>query len=231
MNKSKPAQELIIDLLKEKAGTKQEVYITTLEIYQQFKKIVKEMHEKLTAEVAEFDNNIEIVYEDKGPFEVNLTFGGDILVLNMHTNVFTFDSDHFIHKSKYLQEDPQRAYCGIIRMYNFLKDSIKYKRANDVGYLIGRIFINNEKHFFVEGKRQLGFLYNDFENNEMTEENITAILESAIIYCLNFDLLTPPYNAASEMTVAEKLKESGISTLKTGKRLGFKFQADIDKLT
>ena len=36
--------------------------------------------------------------------------------------------------------------------------------SNDLGYLIGRIFINHENHFMVQGKRQLGFLYNDFIN-------------------------------------------------------------------
>ena len=230
MNDSKPAREIIVDLLKDKASTKQAVYITTLELFQTFKKVIKQLHDSLSKEMADIDKNIEISYEDKGPFEVILTFGGDIVVLNMHTNVFTFDSEHFIHKTPYVQEDRKRAYCGIIKIYNFLKDSIKYKRANDIGYMIGRIFVNSEKHFFVEGKRQLGFLYNDFENNELTKKNMMAIIESAIMYCLDFDLLTPPYNATSEMTVAEKLLQTGLTTLKTGKRLGFKFQADIDKV-
>ena len=38
-----------------------------------------------------------------------------------------------------------------------------------MGYCIGRIFINKENHYFVEGKRQLGFLYNDFMNSKMNK--------------------------------------------------------------
>ena len=44
-----------------------------------------------------------------------------------------------------------RTYCGVINMYNFLSDSFKYNRENDLGYLIGRMFINKE-NTFVEGK-------------------------------------------------------------------------------
>jgi len=225
-----PAKGKMIDLLKEKAGTKQDVYINTLEMFQKIKRKLKKIQKDLISEMAKIDKSVEINYEDKGSFEVNFTFGGDLLILTMHSNVFTFNQDHFIYKTKYVQEDNSRAYCGIINMYNFLKDSIKYKRSNDVGYLIGRIFINRELHFFVEGKRQLGFLYNDFNTNIFNDENMSAILESAIIYCLEFDLLTPPFNSASEMTVSEKLRQSGILSIKTGKRLGFKFQADQDKI-
>ena len=33
-------------------------------------------------------------------------------------------------------------FCGIINIYNFLSDSFKYNRESDLGYLVGRIFIN-----------------------------------------------------------------------------------------
>ena len=224
----KPALEIVLDLLKEKACTKQEVYTNTLEVFEEIKKRLKDTQVELLKKMSGIDNNIEFFYEEKGTFEANLTFGGDILVLTMHTNVFGFNDEHFVAKSKYVQEDFKRGYCGIISMYNFLKDSLKYKRINDVGYLIGRIFINKEKHFFMEGKRQLGFLYNDFENNILDENYIKAIIESAMIYCLDFDLLTPPYNSVNEMSVSEKIQQAGALSFKTGKRLGFKFQADGD---
>ena len=55
----------------------------------------------------------------------------------------------------------------MINIYNFLADSFKYNRLNDVGYLVGRVFLNKDLHYFVEGKRQLGFLYNDFVNDKL----------------------------------------------------------------
>ena len=56
----------------------------------------------------------------------------------------------------YPEENPNRGFCGLIHIYNFLNDSFKYNRVHDLGYLIGRIFINHENHFMVQGKRQLG---------------------------------------------------------------------------
>ena len=230
MSDTKPTMEIIVNLLNEKVSVKQDVYITKLEIFQKVKKILKEIHDDLYKKLKETKTELELLYEDKGPFEVDLTFGGDILVVSMHTNIFTFDEEHFLHRSNYVKEDPSRAYCGILKMYNFLKDSIKYKRNDDIGYLIGRIFVNKDEHFFVEGRRQLGFLYNDFETSKIDDNSVRKILESAIIYCLDFDLLTPPYNTVNEMTVSEKLRITGIGDLKTGKRLGFRFSAERDKM-
>ena len=82
----------------------------------------------------------------------------------MHSNVFEFDKNHGIWKISYVENNDMNSYCGIINIYNFLSDSFKYDRLDDLGYLIGRIFINKDNHYFVEGKRQLGFLYNDFGN-------------------------------------------------------------------
>ena len=67
----------------------------------------------------------------------------------MHTNTFSFDKSHQIWNSSYVKEDEYKAYCGVINVYNFLSDSFKYNRANDLGYMIGRLFINKEKHFFT----------------------------------------------------------------------------------
>jgi hypothetical protein len=91
--------------------------------------------------------------------------------------------------------------------------------------MIARIFINKDEYFFVEGKRQLGFLYNDF-NRSITEEDVRSIIESGILYSLDFDLYTPPYQEVQEISVDEVIEVSQINKMRTGKRLGFKFQAD-----
>ena len=102
-------------------------------------------------------------------------------------------------KQAYLSENENRGYCGIINIYNFLNDSFKYNRSNDLGYLVGRIFVNFENHFMVEGKRQLGFLYNDFINNVLDKDQLKSIIQSSIIYCLDFDLLVPNYDLIKEV--------------------------------
>jgi len=230
MEEPKTAREIILDLLKDKACSKQVIYKHTFTAFKSLKKNVKQIGQDLVKQMEKVNKDVKIVYEDRGTFECSLAFGGDLLIFTMHTNIFTFEDKHFIHKSKYVQEDKSRSYCGLIQMYNFLSDSLKYNRSDDVGYLIGRIFINQDKHFFVEGKRQLGFLYNDIDNMVLNQENLINIIESAIIYCINFDLLSPPYQAVQEMTVSDKIEQTGVLTVKTGKRLGFQFKADNDRI-
>jgi hypothetical protein len=62
----------------------------------------------------------------------------------------------------------------------------------------------------------------------MNKEFCGQILQSAIQYTLNFDLLIPPYNDVKEVSVQEFISTVDAMQLRTGKRLGFKFQADQD---
>jgi hypothetical protein len=114
----------------------------------------------------------------------------------------------------------------MISIYNFLADSFKYDRSNDIGYLIGRIFVNKDLSYFIEGKREIGLLYNHFGKEVLNEETARKIVESAIQYTINFDLLTPPYDSRKEVTVEEMKSLMSSLALRTGKRLGFRFQAD-----
>ncbi len=218
--------ELITEALKEKACLKQSVYNNTLQIFGEFKKamqlIVQEQREKIN----QIDQRVEVSYQASGDFEAQIKMGGDVLIFSMHTNVFNFDENHAVHNMKYVKDNPLNAYCGMINIYNFLADSFKYNRLNDLGYLIARIFVNRENHFFVEGKRQLGFLYNDFANAVINSVYVKAIIESAILYALEFDLLVPPYDEIKEISLGNKLQQSGSAIYKTGKRLGFHFKND-----
>ncbi len=94
----------------------------------------------------------------------------------MHSDAFIFPQNHLILKSSYTKQPEKKAFFGMISVYNFLTDSLKYKRANDIGVLIARVFINHENHFFVEGKKQLGFVFNDLEHDIFNEQRITDIL-------------------------------------------------------
>ncbi|HRS53157.1 MAG TPA: hypothetical protein P5250_00435, partial [Bacteroidales bacterium] len=114
-------------------------------------------------------------------------------------------------------------------MYNFLGDSIKYNRLDDLGYLVARIFINKEFHFCVEGKRQIGFMYNNFPYETIDTKSLKKILETAIIYCVDFDLLTPSFDEVKVVTVEAMTEQNLLNNLRTGKRLGFRYQADTEE--
>lgn len=229
MEKKTP-RELILMTLKEKSSMKQDVYANTVKAFDQMKITAKQTVAELSKSIASIDKRVVIEYREKGEFEFELRVAGDLLIFAMHTNIFEFDKSHSLWKSSYVREEPNRSFCGMINIYNFLNDSFKYSRVSDLGYVIGRIFVNKENHYFVEGKRQLGFLYNDFVHSVIDEDALKAVLESTILYCLNFDLFTPPFDAIKEISVQDMQSASESMQIKTGKRLGFRFQADNDAI-
>ena len=107
-----------------------------------------------------------------------------------------------------------------------MHDSFRYNRENDAGYLIARIFINKEGHYFVEGKRQKGTGINHFGTSIINAENWQKIVETAILYSLEFDLLVPPYDDVKIISMMQMNGEIMSSKMQTGKRLGFVYNAD-----
>lgn len=216
-------QETILQLIQEKSILKQDVYQLTTETFKELKKALQESIEEIKSKFGNQDPRVEFYYKNKGDLQAEIKVAGDILVFQMHTNVFQFDKTHSLWKSGYFQNNEANSYVGVINIYNFLSDSFKYNREQDLGYLIGRIFINREKHFMVQGKRQLGFLFQDMINSNLDETALKSIIESTILYTLNFDLFIPPYEAIQQLTVDDiQNMNHGISGA-TGKRLGFQF--------
>ena len=109
----------------------------------------------------------------------------------------------------------------MINIYNFLADTYKYNRLNDLGFLIARIFINKDNHFFVEGQGKLNFLYNDLLNNVISEEVLTDIIRTAMVYTIEFDLEVPPIQQVQAISYGQKLARHGNEEILTGKKLGF----------
>lgn len=223
-------REEIVSILKSRSVLKQDIFKVTKDAFQMLKDVLKEEVDLLKSEVGD-DDRIRLKYEDKGASEIQLFIGSDVVIFHQHTNVFKFDETNAVWKTSYLKNNPDLGFCGIINIYNFLADSYQYNRLNDLGYLIGRVFINKEDHFMVEGKGQLGFLYRDFMHSVFNEETIRAIVQKVIAYSLNFDLFTPPYDQVQEVSVFEMQQISSSSKLKTGKRLGFHFENQNDKIS
>ncbi|MFA5649259.1 MAG: hypothetical protein WC951_13270 [Bacteroidales bacterium] len=223
---TKSAQTLIVDTLVEKSGMKQKVYENTFETFNIIKSVLHELAIELNGDIKNTDKKIRLEYRDRGKFEAEIRIAGDILVFSMHTNVFKFDRDHNTWKLPYVKDNNLNAYCGVINVYNFLTDSFKYNRIDDLGYLIGRLFVNRENHYFVEGKRQMGFLYNNFGQAIINRDDVKRIIETSMLYTLEFDLLVPPYDMVKIATVAQMNSKIDSSKMQTGKRLGFKFNSD-----
>ncbi|MBP6979232.1 MAG: hypothetical protein PHD61_04125 [Bacteroidales bacterium] len=219
----------VFSSLIRKGALKQQVYRNTCQTFQEFKTIIREMAEDYARKTSRDKSIVPFEFTDKGEFQMELKFAGDVLLFVMHTNVFEFSRYHEVMKTPYVKEDTERSFCGVINIYNFLADSFKYNRINDLGYLIGRVFINKDMHYFIEGKREIGFLFNNFGNAVMNREAARQIIESSILYTINFDLLTPPFDAVKEVTVEEMRTALDSMLTRTGKRLGFRFQGDHEE--
>lgn len=225
---SDQSKEAIIELLRQKVILKQQVYEKTKDVFNSLRGLLSQLSSELAIKVKGLSGDMIVSYRDNGEFEAEFTIGDETLLFVIHSNIFTFDSTHSVWKSPYVQEDKDRAYCGKIFIYNFLADSFKYNRVNDLGYLIGRIFINKENHFFVEGMKQIGNLYNDFSSLVVNENVLYEIIEATVIFSMQFDPFTPPFEQQDQIRVGDVIDASLQSRIATGKRLGFKFKTDGD---
>jgi hypothetical protein len=219
-------RENLKDLVFNKSELKHNVFDITKETFELFRATTRELITLFQEQCAKEGKNVAFEFTDRGDFEFEVKFAGDILLFMMHTNVFEMPRDHQVMKSPYIREDTTRSYCGAIHIYNFLADSFAYQRDNDLGYMIGRVFVNKEKHYFIEGKRELGMLYTNFNTSVVNQDTVQGIVESAIEYTTNFDLLTPPFDEVKVVSVGEMKNNFEKKMLVTGKRLGFRFQAD-----
>lgn len=214
--------EDIIARLDGKAELKQQIYQKTVDAFNRLKSCSERVKAEVAPRVLESSPHVQVELNEKGEFEFHLKFSGDTIIFMMHTNVFAFPHGHRINKSSYVKEDSKRGYFGMIQIYNFLSDSLKYNRMNDVGFLLGRVYVNIEDHFYIEGKRQLGFLYGEIAQQSIADASLQKIIEQCMLYCLDFDLHAPPIENLEMITVEQKNVFNNPNGLSTSKRVGFR---------
>ena len=222
-----PLRAQILDTIIRKSTLKQRVFDNTFGAFNSLKETLLEMASEMDDELdGKLDRRVRLEYRDRGKFEAQLQVANDILIFQMHTDVFEFDDAHPIWKTSYVQADRENSYCGVVNIYNFLSDSFKFNRNADEGYLIGRLFINRDRRYFVEGKGQTTLRAADFGKDEIDHDALIAILESAIAFSLDFDLLLPPYEENKRVTVDQFNTKMDNSKFVTGKRLGYEFNVE-----
>lgn len=217
----------ILDTIVRKSALKQKVYDQTFAAFNELKETLLEVASEMDDALdGKLDRRVRLEYRDRGKFEAQLQVANDLLIFQMHTDVFEFASDHPIWQTSYVQANRDNSYCGMVNIYNFLSDSFKFNRNADEGYLIGRLFINREGCYFVEGKRQSALRAASFGTAELDRNALQQIIESAFSYALDFDLLVPPYEANKRVTVDQFNTKLDNSKFVTGKRLDYNFETD-----
>lgn len=222
-------KEHIIKLLKEKSVMKQDVFRNTITAFAFVKECVREIAIDLSIETHDIDKRIIVSSTETNSYATQLRVAGDMLEFFMHTNVFEFEKSHAMFKTGYVKQNEYNSYCGIINVYNFLADSFKFNRLNDLGYLVCRIFINREMHFFIEAKGPMGVKYSSFSAEPINKEQLNEIINNLIIYAITFDLYTPPFESIREVSVNEIQEKVSSINLRTGKRLGYGASGSYDE--
>ncbi|MFN5674911.1 MAG: hypothetical protein ACK46W_07540, partial [Bacteroidota bacterium] len=169
--------EIILKLLQEKSSMKQDVYLKTQAAFDELRNLLKAQSDRISSAINTIDKRIRVEFKDVGIQSMFIKVAGDVLDFQMHTNVFNFQTTHPIYKHSYVRQNPQNAYSGIISIYNFLADSYKYNRLQDVGYLIARIFINREGRFWVETRIKSLQAYTSISEQAFSADALQYIID------------------------------------------------------
>lgn len=213
----------LVNLLADKATLKQEVFENTLNTFHEMRDIVFEITEKIKAAEEINLDKVRVEFEHINDYEFQLKVGGDVIVFMMQTNVVALPFDNYQQKSKYIKKDWKRAYFGQIMIYDFIADSLKFNRVDDVGYLIERIFLNLDNHFLVEGLKNIAYQYPDIAKNKVDRKTLEHLVEEAIYVSIETDLISTSYADNFNMTVEQRMVKRGKVA---GKKVGFQMSSD-----
>ncbi len=232
MESESVANKQIVEILSGKSNLKSKLFDKMQEVFSELKDLLGEISNDLDEALDELRENgkalnkrVKLEYRDRGKLEAELYFADDVLVFSLLPDIYKFDREHPINNNPYVGGEGN-VYCGIINIYNFLNESIRYNREEDLGYLVARIFINTQGAFFVEGKRQNFNKIEDFGKTQINRNALKNIVENAMLYALSFDLLVPRFESVKITTVEQMNKKIDSARMKTGKRLGFNFNTD-----
>jgi hypothetical protein len=217
----------IINGLQQKSKTKQAIYRNTKETFNRMKEISQDLVQELTERVTRQNTDVIIEYRNIGEHEFQIKFSGDLLVFVMHSNIITFPDDYEIMQSNYVEEDFRRRFFGHIMAYNFMADTIKYNRLDDPGYLVGRMLINIEKHFCIEGVKQLDLPKEkiaNLEENVVSDRSLRTIVESAMVAAVNNDLMGQDVSDIERITLKQKLENTHLTK---PRKLGFQINHEL----
>ncbi|MFM2376969.1 MAG: hypothetical protein RLZZ165_2066 [Bacteroidota bacterium] len=208
--------EEIVATLSDKAALKQHIHRSTVRVFQMLKTIAADMEQKLSERVAGIGHSVQTEFTEEGEFEFQLKLGEDVLMFSMLPNILTLGEGHVLSKSAYIQEDPHRGFFGMITIYNFMADSVRYNRLNDAGYLLARMMVNGEDHYYIEGIRQLYFMHPDIGANVVNEANLRELVQSAILLAVEEDLQAPTFQDIQVVPLSLKLQDQMAGTEKVG---------------
>jgi len=224
MQESQDPIESIIQDLRSKSVVKQRTYNYLCQAFNEMMTCGKLIVKQIQDRVKDVDEGFTVEFKKISNQEFHIKVAGDLIIFVLHTNIVTYSDEHGVVKSKYVAEDNNRRYFGQIMMYNFMADSVKYNRMEDPGYLLGRVLLNYENHFFIEGEGQLDFLFNQVSTDKINKVDIDVIIKIALTTAAKSDLVTPSYQEIKFITLYDKVEST--QSMGGGRKIGFKMSYD-----
>ena len=111
-------REHLLKLLLDKSALKQDVADDCEKVFMSFKKAISKELDALKLKIK--DPRIRLSYEDKGAHEIHAYIGSDVLVFNLHRNVFKLPDNDPLWGTAYFRSNENNGYFGIINIFNFL---------------------------------------------------------------------------------------------------------------
>jgi hypothetical protein len=222
-------RQQLIDLLMHKSALKQDVADDLERVFDELRQLIEVEIAALKQVIT--DERVRLFVKDRGDHEFHVYIGSDVLIFNLHHNVFRLPDSNPLWGTSYFKSQPNNGYFGTIHIYNFLAESLQQNRLDDQGYLLARIFVNHERHFFIEGKGSLGYTFSDPQHMLLSAEMLQLIAQMSFAYALQFDLYIPPFELMDDVSVGQIYVMGEQLKIRTAKRLGFKMSTDDSEIS
>ena len=101
-----PLRKKILETIVSKSTLKQKVFDNTFATFNDLKETLLEMASEMDDQLdGLLDRRVRLEYRDRGKFEAQIQVANDLLIFQMHTDVFEFEPNHVIWQNPYVQTD------------------------------------------------------------------------------------------------------------------------------
>ena len=116
-------RQQLIDILLHKSALKQDIADDLEVVFAQLRQLIEQEFVALKQVVT--DERVRLFTKDRGDHEFHVYIGSDVLVFNLHHNVFRLPDSNPLWGTAYFKANPNNGYFGTIHVYNFLAESMQ----------------------------------------------------------------------------------------------------------
>ncbi|MCX7697695.1 MAG: hypothetical protein N2Z72_08405 [Bacteroidales bacterium] len=172
-------------------------------------------------------HQVVLQLKDKGDYEFECSIGEKALAFFLPNHVYDTGLRNGIFPISYLfkQTSPENRLACIIHVYYFKTDSLFNQRANDMGILLARIFINKDYDCIVEGKGELGVITPSMPK-PMGNLIARKVIVNAIHFLIDLDFPQASFQEVEKICVQDYLTIVDQTHYSQTRKIGFQSKWD-----